>query len=204
MNLPNSITLFRLLLTALFVVAISIDRSTQSLWDTVALCAFSIAAFTDYLDGYLARKMNLVTSLGKLLDPLADKVLTCSGFIYLSVVSATDSSITLCPVWVTCLILAREFMVTGLRQIAIEKGQVLAADSLGKWKTTFQLIFQIGVLTQLAVGSYATHSNVFIKPIAFLADPAHYFIPISLWIALALTLISGWNYLWSGRKLFTS
>ncbi len=204
MNLPNSVTIFRLILTALFVVAISIDQSSHSIWDIIALIAFCIAAFTDYLDGYLARKMNLVTSLGKLLDPLADKVLTCSGFIYISVISATDSSITLCPVWVTCLILAREFMVTGLRQIAVEQGQVLAADSLGKWKTAFQLIFQIGVLAQLAVGSYSDSSHALIKPIAFLADPSHYLIPISLWIALALTLISGWNYLWSGRKLFTS
>lgn len=204
MNLPNSITIFRLILTALFVVAISVDHSSHSIWDIIALSAFCIAAFTDYLDGYLARKLNLVTSLGKLLDPLADKVLTCSGFIYISVISATDSSITLCPVWVTCLILAREFMVTGLRQIAVEQGQVLAADSLGKWKTTFQLIFQIGVLAQLAIGSFSESTHVLLKPIAFIADPAHYFIPISLWIALTLTLISGWKYLWSGRKLFIS
>lgn len=201
MNLPNAITIGRLFLTALFVVAVSMERT--SLWAHIALWSFVLAAITDFLDGYLARKMQLVTSLGKLLDPLADKVLVCSGFVYLSAISYTEpaGSISLCPVWVTCAILAREFMVTGLRQIAVEQGQVLAADRLGKWKTTFQLIFQIGVLSQLAFGIYQPDGNLFIKSLTFITDPNHYIISSSLWIALALTLISGWNYLWSGRKL---
>ncbi len=92
-------------------------------------------------------------------------------------------------------------MVTGLRQIAVEQGEVLAADSLGKWKTTFQLIFQIGVLVQLSFGLYGDEMLLIYKPFAFLADPAHYLVPVSLWIALALTLISGANYVWKGRHL---
>lgn len=198
MNLPNAITVFRLILTALFVAAVSIGGM---LWHHIALATFSLAAITDYLDGYLARKLNLVTSLGKLLDPLADKILVCSGFIYITVESSVNSDISFCPLWVTCLILGREFMVTGLRQIAVEQGQVLAADRLGKWKTTFQLIFQIGVLTQLSFGAYREDMPVITKALAFLVDKDHYFISTSLWIALALTVISGWNYLWSSRGL---
>jgi len=198
MNLPNSITILRLFLTALFVLAVTLEGV---IWSHIALYAFSIAAITDFFDGYIARKFNLVTSLGKLLDPLADKILVCSGFIYISVISATNSDITACPLWVTCLILGREFMVTGLRQIAVEQGEVLAADNLGKWKTTFQLIFQIGVLVQLSYGLYGDEMLLIYKPFAFLSDPAHYLVPVSLWIALALTLISGANYIWKGRHL---
>lgn len=201
MNLPNIITVIRLFLTAVFIFAVSMDSPNSSVWNCIALVTFSVAAFTDYLDGYLARKMNLVTSLGKLLDPLADKVLVCSGFIYLSIVSAQNGEISACPYWVTCLILAREFLVTGIRQIAVEQGQVIAADKLGKWKTTFQLIFQIGVLVQLSIQPYSQESNSLFKPLAFLVDKEHYLISASLWIALALTLISGWNYLWNGRHL---
>ena len=198
MNLPNSITVIRLFLTAMFVVAVSMPGDV---WIHIALAAFVTAAISDYLDGYLARKMNLVTSLGKLLDPLADKILVCSGFIFISVECTTNPDISACPLWVTCVILAREFMVTGLRQIAVEQGQVIAADRLGKWKTTFQLIFQIGVLVQLSFGHYSNDQPLLQKPFAFISDPAHYLVPVSLWIALALTVISGWNYLWNSRKL---
>jgi CDP-diacylglycerol--glycerol-3-phosphate 3-phosphatidyltransferase len=197
-NLPNSITISRLFLTAIFVLAVSLEAA---IWTHIALASFSVAAITDYLDGYLARKMNLVTPLGKLLDPLADKILVCSGFVYLSVESASNDAISFCPLWVTCIILGREFMVTGLRQIAVEKGVILAADSLGKWKTTFQLIFQIGVLTQLSLGPFDDSQSILAKPFTFLADKDHYLVNVSLWIALILTLISGWNYLWNSRQL---
>ena len=90
----------------------------------IALLAFIVAALTDFLDGYLARRLNLVTSLGKLLDPIADKILTACAFIFLC---AHEQRF--CPVWVVVVILAREFLVTGLRQIAVEKGKVIAAGS---------------------------------------------------------------------------
>ena len=91
MNLPNSITVARLVLTAIFVAAASADSFTGNL---IALIAFALATFSDFLDGYLARKLNLVTSLGKLLDPLADKILVAAAFIHLT-------ALGLCPVWVT-------------------------------------------------------------------------------------------------------
>lgn len=192
MNIPNSITVFRLVLTAIFIAAASFEAQ----WAYVtALVTFSVAAATDWLDGYLARKLNLVTALGKLLDPLADKILVAAGFIYLSV-----HQDIYCPVWVTCLIIGREFMVTGLRQIAVEQGQVIAADNLGKWKTTFQLVFIIGSLTHISFAALNADNPV-VSIFQWLAEPDHYIIPATLWIATALTLVSGFNYIYRNRAL---
>jgi CDP-diacylglycerol--glycerol-3-phosphate 3-phosphatidyltransferase len=159
------------------------------------MVAFVIAAISDWFDGYFARKYGLVTPLGKLLDPLADKVLVCSAFVYLSARG-------LCPVWITVLILAREFLITGLRQIAIEAGQVLAADRLGKWKTGLQLTYCITCLVWFAVAALGS-GNPLLRLLHYLSNPMGLLTPVSLWLALALTLVSGWNYMWSNRALFT-
>ncbi|WP_018968771.1 CDP-diacylglycerol--glycerol-3-phosphate 3-phosphatidyltransferase [Rubritalea marina] len=188
MNIPNSITVFRLVLTAIFIGVVSIEASWAPV---VALLTFVIAAISDWVDGYLARKLNLVTSLGKLLDPLADKILVAAGFIYLSVQG-------LCPVWLTCTIIGREFMVTGLRQIAVEQGKVIAADKLGKWKTTFQLTFVIGCLTHLTVAECPCDA---MKPLIAIAEPSGIFIQTCLWLAAGLTIVSGYNYIAKNRDL---
>lgn len=190
MNLPNAITLSRLVLAAVFVVAMGFDGLAGKM---TALVSFSVAAATDWLDGYLARKMGLVTPLGKLLDPLADKILVCAAFVFMSVDGFA-------PVWVTAVIIGREFLVTGLRQIAIEAGQVLAADRLGKWKTTFQLTFIITALVWEAFSEMGSR-GVVAEFLWKLADPQGWLMPAALWLSLALTVISGWNYLWSGRGL---
>ena len=134
MNLPNKLTVSRLFLTGAFVAALSIDLPYGK---TAALFFFSIAAITDFLDGYLARKHNLITDFGKLMDPLADKVLMASGFVMLC---SEESTRALFPAWVVIAILAREFMVTGLRLVAAAEGKVLAAEKLGKHKTIWQII----------------------------------------------------------------
>ncbi len=190
MNLPNSITLFRLVLTAVFCAAASAEGVTGY---SIALGAFVLGAISDWLDGYLARKLNLVTSLGKLLDPLADKILVCSGFVYLSAKG-------LCPVWVTALIICREFLVTGIRQIAVEKGRVIAADGLGKWKTTFQLFFIITALVYLTFESVES-TNLVVRFFQTLTDREGWLFPISLWPAVALTGISGWFYFWNAKDM---
>jgi CDP-diacylglycerol--glycerol-3-phosphate 3-phosphatidyltransferase len=189
-NLPNAITLSRLVLTAVFVAGTAFGNATGH-W--IALVSFVIAAISDFLDGYLARRLGLVTPLGKLLDPVADKVLVCSAFVYLS----TEN---LCPVWVTVLILAREFLVTGLRQIAVEAGHVIAADGLGKWKTGLQLTFCITCLVWFAFGPLKS-DNGFVTLIQYLSRPEGWLVCGSLWLALGLTLLSGWNYMWSSRNL---
>ena len=193
MNLPNTITFSRLVLTAAFIVFVT----WESTWTYLtALVLFIVAAVSDFLDGWLARRMNLVTPLGKLMDPLADKILVCAAFVFLTAEG-------LCPVWITALIIGREFLVTGLRQIAIEAGQVLAADNLGKWKTTFQLTYLISGLIWL---TFETMEKVpgFLGFFHTLTKPwgeGAWLTPISLALAVALTVISGWNYLWSSRYL---
>lgn len=187
MNLPNWITLGRLGLTAVFVLGISFPGPTGYL---VAVVSFIIAAISDWLDGYLARKLNLVTNFGKLMDPLADKILTSAAFLFLAVEG-------LCPVWAAILILAREFLVTGLRQLAVEQGTVIAADWSGKWKTTFQLTFCITALIWIYLDS--ADLSPFLTT---LSKPDGWLQPISLWGAVILTVSSGLQYAWNARELF--
>ncbi|MDB4400268.1 CDP-diacylglycerol--glycerol-3-phosphate 3-phosphatidyltransferase [Akkermansiaceae bacterium] len=191
MNLPNSITLGRLLLTGVFIISASIGGLAAHI---VALVSFVLATISDWLDGYLARKLNLVTSLGKLLDPLADKILVAAAFVYLSAQG-------LCPVWVTSVIIGREFLVTGLRQIAIEKGVIIAADNLGKWKTTFQLAFGITCMVWLIFDQTSPHAGLGLL-LHWLSNPDNFLFQTFLWGALALTLLSGVHYLRKSRALF--
>jgi len=195
-NLPNAITLVRLVLVVVFAAAASAKDETGY---GIALVAFVLAAASDFLDGYLARRLNLVTSLGKLLDPLADKILVCTAFVYLSSTRQPDG-LPFAPVWVTAVIIGREFLVTGLRQIAVEQGRVIAADGLGKWKTGFQLAFCISSLLwhYLSLGK---NTNAFTDFLQEIAAPGNYLYHLFLWSALALTAISGFNYLWAGRHL---
>lgn len=180
-------------LTAVFVAGTAWE-TTAGHW--VALVSFVVAAISDFVDGYLARKLGLVTAMGKLMDPLADKVLVSAAFVYLSAKG-------MCPIWVTVLIIAREFMVTGLRQLAVEAGTVIAADRLGKWKTTFQLTFCITCLVWIAFWSTAAGREVtpVEKLFLWLSHPDAWLQPVSMWLALGLTVLSGWNYLWGSRDL---
>lgn len=143
MNLPNRLTLIRLVLTAMFVAVLSCPPFLGRY--TLGLALFVIAAITDFLDGYFARKLNLITNFGKLMDPLADKVLVMAGFVLLCKLTV------FIPAWAVILILAREFLVTGLRLLAASHGRVVAAENLGKYKTTAQLVtliyFQIVLAT---------------------------------------------------------
>jgi CDP-diacylglycerol--glycerol-3-phosphate 3-phosphatidyltransferase len=189
-NLPNAITFSRLVLTAVFVAGTAF-ASNVGHW--IALVSFVIAAISDFVDGYLARKLGLVTPMGKLMDPLADKILVGSAYVYLSAEG-------FCPVWVTVVILAREFLVTGLRQIAVEAGQVIAADRLGKWKTGLQLTYCITCLVWFAFKSLDA-GNPLVALFHYLSRPDGWLQPVSLWLSLALTLLSGWNYMWASRDL---
>ena len=151
-----------------------------------------IASITDFLDGYLARKNGLITNFGKLMDPLADKVLMCAGFVLLT-------RLELIPAWIVVVILSREFLVTGLRLLASAEGMVLAAENLGKYKTIFQIVTVIYFLLYLA----ATEPLLqFLKPLfdAFFLGP-DYLGVVLIWISLILTVWSGWSYVWKNRKL---
>ena len=192
MNLPNQLTIGRLFLTALFVAVISIpDQLLKSvnLLDyriTIATLFFLIASLTDFLDGYIARKLNLVTDFGKLMDPLVDKILTSAVFIILS-------KEDMIPAWITITIISREFLVTGLRLLASNQGKVLSADSLGKWKTTSQIIAASYFLTIL--GS----NEPILKYLEFINQPM--FGDLLIIICTTITIISGWSYLSKNREL---
>ena len=192
MNLPNQLTMGRLFLTALFVAVMSIpDQLLKSvnLLDyriTIATLFFLIASLTDFLDGYIARKLNLVTDFGKLMDPLVDKILTSAVFIILS-------KEDMIPAWITITIISREFLVTGLRLLASNQGKVLSADSLGKWKTTSQIIVASYFLTIL--GS----NEPILKYLEFINQPM--FGDLLIIICTTITIVSGWSYLSKNREL---
>jgi len=190
MNLPNQLTVLRLVLTFLFVGFLSFPG--WILAASASLVVFIVAAFTDFLDGYLARRHDLITNFGKLMDPLADKVLMAAGFVMLC-------SLSLIPAWVVVVILAREFLVTGLRLVASAEGVVLAAEGLGKYKTTFQLVTVIYFLAYLASREppFSFLAPVFTWPVIQTSHLGG----ILIWTSLILTLLSGVSYAWKNRQL---
>ena len=129
MNLPNQLTVLRLALTFPFVFALSVNFPGAKL---LALMIFIIGSATDYADGYIARRFNLITDFGKLMDPLVDKIMTISAFICLV-------SLRTLPAWAVIIIVSREFLITGLRLIAAAQGKVLPAERLGKHKMVWQI-----------------------------------------------------------------
>ena len=192
MNLPNQLTMGRLFLTALFVAVMSIpDQLLKSfhLLDyriTIAILFFLIASLTDFLDGYIARKLKLVTDFGKLMDPLVDKILTSAVFIILT-------QENMIPAWITITIISREFLVTGLRLLASNQGKVLSADSLGKWKTTSQII--VASFFLIILGSNEPTLNC----LEFIDQPM--IGSLLIIICTTITIVSGWSYLSKNRQL---
>ena len=192
-NLPNSITLARIALVVVFTIAISITPE-YPIGYPFALFTFAVAALSDWLDGYLARKLHLVTTFGKLIDPLADKIAVSAAFIYLTAVQ-------LCPIWVCILIISREFLVTGIRQIAQENGIIIAADNSGKWKTAFQLAFCLAGLLFMTTEhmggpSWALVISEWWNPSGTIPVLYH----VTLWGSVALTVWSGLFYCYGSRK----
>lgn len=137
MNLPNKLTMFRLILVPFFVVVLLNPNLPHHY--LIALLLFAVASYTDHLDGKLARKNNQITDFGKFMDPLADKVLVISALVCFV-------ELHLANVWLVLLIIAREFMVTSIRLVAADKGQVIAANNWGKAKTISQIIAILVVL----------------------------------------------------------
>jgi CDP-diacylglycerol--glycerol-3-phosphate 3-phosphatidyltransferase len=192
MNLPNQLTVSRFLLTVAFLVAVFIDFPWH---ETVALALFVAAGITDWLDGTIARSRNLITNFGKLMDPLADKILVCSAFI-------AFVGHNWIAAWVAVLIVARELAITGLRLLAASKNVVLAAEGWGKHKTIWQMITIIAILVKASYGEWGALGHyVFGLPI-FGQPWVLPFTNLSTWVTVLLTFISGWLYLWRNRQLY--
>lgn len=172
MNLPNKLTVFRVILIPFFVVFLLFDMTDYDRW--IALAIFIIASLTDFLDGHIARKYNLVTNFGKFMDPLADKLLVCSALICLVELARI-------PAWIVILIIAREFIISGFRLVASDNGVVIAASYWGKFKTTFQILMICLMIADL--------------------EPLYYVTQAVMWIALALTVISLADYLMKNKEV---
>ena len=190
MNLPNKLTLLRALLVPVFIVFALIDRIPLNY--TAALIVFALASLTDALDGHIARKNNLVTTFGKFLDPLADKVLVISAlavFVDLGIISAVPFVI----------IIAREFMVSGLRLVAADSRVVVAAGFWGKLKTAFTMASIVFILLMMAVSSdFDWFGFDVTESFEKIFD---YITQTLIWISTALTVISGCVYLKGYWKL---
>ncbi len=188
MNLPNKITISRILLIPVFLVIMLANFSwgelellgvTLPVTHFVGALLFILASTTDWVDGYFARKYNLVTDLGKFLDPLADKLLVSAALVVLV-------NFGMASAWITIVIISREFAVTGLRAILAGGGEVVAANMLGKIKTWAQIV---------AISALLLHNMIF-ELIGLQFDQ------IALWVALIFTIWSGWDYFAKNKHVF--
>ena len=191
MNWANRLTVSRFFLALFFVVAMS---SGWKYGHTISLAVFFLAGLTDYADGEIARRFSLITDFGRLMDPLMDKILIAAAFICLVPSNAI-------PAWAVVVVVSREFAITGLRLLALAKGRVLAAESLGKHKTFWQIATVIFFLLMLSISEIKGYENPG-------AVPPHWF--GSVWnaggtaliaLAVTLTLVSGIGYLWKNHSV---
>jgi CDP-diacylglycerol--glycerol-3-phosphate 3-phosphatidyltransferase len=176
MNVPNALTVFRIMAAPFIVALLYFPSRTTCLLATIF---FIVAILTDLADGFWARKYNQVTNFGKFLDPLADKVLIASVMIMLT-------ALNWIPAWIAIIVIVRELLVTGLRAIAADKGQVIAADNYGKMKTIMQSVAMIPLIYHYPL------FGIDVAQVGFLL----------LLVAVALTLYSGWNYLYSFYRVW--
>lgn len=185
MNLPNKLTVFRMILIVPFVILLlgghagwgwfdAAFGGIEAYTDYIALVIFVIASLTDMLDGKIARKYNLVTNFGKFMDPLADKLLVCSAMICLIDMDRI-------PTWIVIVIISREFIISGFRLVASDNHVVIAASYWGKFKTTFQMIMVILMIANIQALNILTQ--------------------IVMWIALALTIISLIDYIVKNKNV---
>jgi len=195
MNWANRITLSRLVLTVLFVIALN---STWNYARTAALVIFLIAGISDFVDGEIARRYGNVTSFGMLMDPLVDKIMMAAAFISLvSLPPAAGFPLRAVPAWAATAVVARDFLITGIRLIASAKGRVLPAERLGKHKTSWQIvtvIFFLFLLSILELHYADIHSEWWKRA-------WHDAGRVLIWITVGLTIFSGLGFAWRNWEL---
>ena len=176
MNTPNKLTVARMIIVPFLVVFLLTGLGGDAN-RYISLALFVVASVTDWFDGYLARKNNLVTNFGKFMDPLADKLLVCSAMICMIELNRL-------PAWFVIIIIGREFIISGFRLIAAENGIVIAANYWGKFKTASQMIMIILLILHFD-GIFVTLEQLFI------------------WLSLALTIISLITYIWQNKSVLS-
>lgn len=183
MNLPNKLTVFRIILIPVFIVVYLVGGTGGTI---AALAVFLIASFTDYLDGHLARKNNQITTFGKLMDPVADKILTMTALICF-----VQNQIPYINAPVVIIILARELIVTGIRMVALHEGTVIAASKWGKAKTVSQMVLIIWVMVYQLLKDFVPQSEPVCRVV----------IAVLTGIVVLITIYSGWDYIHKNRKM---
>lgn len=174
MNLPNKITIFRVIMIPIFLVFLLIPGIPNGKY--IAATIFIIAALTDFLDGYLARKYHLITNFGKFMDPLADKLLVCSALICFV-------QLELLPAWIVIIIISREFIISGFRLVASDNGVVIAASWWGKIKTNVQMIMSVLLMFHLDFYAFHVLEQVFI------------------YLSVILTVVSLIDYMYKNKNI---
>ena len=216
MNLPNKLTGSRFFITLTFVVVMLWDALPYN--TSLAALLFFIGGMTDIADGIIARRRNLRTDFGALMDPLADKVLVCAGFIllvgtkmnpetqlgsyHLPEALAAPGTNLLMPAWMVIIIVARELAITGLRLLAANKQVVLPAENIGKGKTVFQVT---SIISMLILISYPDWGESWVKFFGWQIGGwpwSIWFTFLAIWGAVSLTAVSGTHYLWRNRDLY--
>ncbi|MCB6607360.1 CDP-diacylglycerol--glycerol-3-phosphate 3-phosphatidyltransferase [[Clostridium] symbiosum] len=176
MNLPNKLTVLRVIMIPFFVFFLLYQGGENTTFRMISLVLFIVASLTDLLDGKIARKYNLVTNFGKFMDPLADKLLVCSALICLIELGQL-------PAWMVIIIISREFIISGFRLVASDNGVVIAASYWGKFKTTFQMVAVVLLILNIPALSLITN--------------------LCVWVALALTVISLIDYIAKNFRILT-
>ncbi len=185
-NIPNILTLLRIALIPVLAVLLLSPSKEAAFW---AAALFAVASITDWLDGYLARRMEIVTTFGKFLDPIADKMIVMAALVMILPYQRV-------PAWMVLVILGREIIITGLRGLASTEGIVIPASNLGKYKTIFQITAILGLLLHYDYHWFFSidHPWLFVN--------MHNIGIFYLWIAVALTIWSGVDYLWKFIRVF--
>ena len=195
MNLPNKLTVFRIILVPIMVI-IPFLNLQGSFWGIptefwVINLIFIIASITDKLDGTIARKTNQITTFGKFLDPIADKILVLAAMLILVEIAKL-------PAWIPIIVITREFIVSGYRLVAVEKGgEVIAASIWGKLKTVTQMIAII--LAFLDVNAYGAFLVTELSGFALVLNVVA---TVVMFISVVATIFSGWDYVKNGKNLF--
>ena len=192
MNLPNKLTISRFVFTALFLAVLF---SKMPFHETLALGFFVAGGISDWMDGAIARRRNLITNFGILMDPLADKIMVCSAFI-----ACVD--LKWMPSWMAIIVVARELAITGLRLLAASKQVVLAAERYGKHKTISQIVAIISILVLASYPQWGPLGWPFGLHLIGDKPWVIWFTELSKWVAVVLTFISGCLYLWKNRALY--
>ena len=176
MNLPNKLTILRVIMIPFFVLFLLLEGGTNVTYRWIAAAIFVIASFTDMLDGMIARKYGLVTNFGKFMDPLADKLLVCSGLICFTALYQLSA-------WIVIVIISREFIISGFRLVASDNGVVIAASQWGKFKTVSQMVMSVLLIVNIPLLSPVT--------------------AVFIWLATILTIVSLVDYIVKNYKVLT-